>query len=343
MEKNINNAVFEDFMKKNEYKINFENKDRENLEIGFSKDILSKIRELLKKGGGFWTAILTIPVFFSIMYIIINSLYKISMKKKFNLPTKYFNVDLTEGLYSFSLLVFILIFLYIMKYMIEKTMDDISKIGKLLYIFYLIIQFLFIMVIYIYFYSIIKSFRIEEFWNEVFSIVFIVWTVFFFSNFLLKNKVSKGMLYFSINCLILYLIYSEDLMSIIFWLLSYFSFYIFARKDNIIDGEKYKFKTFLTILYHFIYFLYLPIYFLFSSYIIVMSEKTDYEILKINEEDKVVITTYEGNYLIADFNIFQDISTITIDTENYKLIDVVSDKIENIQYKDFKDFKYIYR
>ena len=342
MEKNINNAVFEDFMKKNEYKINFENKDRENLEIGFSKDILSKIRELLKKGGGFWTAILTIPVFFSIMYIIINSLYKISMKKKFNLPTKYFNVDLTEGLYSFSLLVFILIFLYIMKYMIEKTMDDISKIGKLLYIFYLIIQFLFIMVIYIYFYSIIKSFRIEEFWNEVFSIVFIVWTVFFFSNFLLKNKVSKGMLYFSINCLILYLIYSEDLMSIIFWLLSYFSFYIFARKDNIIDGEKYKFKTFLTILYHFIYFLYLPIYFLFSSYIIVMSEKTDYEILKINEEDKVVITTYEGNYLIADFNIFQDISTITIDTENYKLIDVVSDKIEKIQYKDFKDFKYIY-
>ena len=26
MEKNINNAVFENFMKKNEYKINFENK-----------------------------------------------------------------------------------------------------------------------------------------------------------------------------------------------------------------------------------------------------------------------------------------------------------------------------
>ena len=328
MKKNINNAVFEDFMKKNEYKINFKNKDRENLEIGFSKDILSKIRELLKEGGGFWTAILTIPVFFSIMYIIINSLYKISMKKKFNFPIKYFNVDLTESLYSFSVLIFALTFLYIIKYTID--------------IVYWFIQFLFIMIIFSYFYSIIKSFRIEDFWNEVFSIVFIIWTVFFFSNFLLKNKVSKGMLYFSINCLILYLIYSEDLMSIIFWLLSYFSFYIFARKDNIIYGEKYKFKTFLTILYHFIYFLYLPIYFLFSSYIIVMSEKTDYEILKINEEDKVVITTYEGNYLIADFNIFQDISTITIDTENYKLIDVVSDKIENIQYKDFKDFKYIY-
>ena len=74
----------------------------------------------------------------------------------------------------------------------------------------------------------------------------------------------------------------------------------------------------------------------------IMTEKTEYEIIKINEEDKVVITTYEGKYLIADFNIFQDISTITIDTENYKLIDVVSDKIEKIQYKDFKDFKYIY-
>ncbi|MDH2315899.1 hypothetical protein QB907_09100 [Fusobacterium nucleatum] len=341
MEKNINNAVFEDFMKKNEYKINFENKDRKNLEIGFSKDILSKIRELLKEGGGFWTAILTIPIFFSIMYIITNSLYKISMKKKFNLPTKYFNVDLTEGLYSFSFLVFILIFLYIMKYMIEKTMDDISKIGKLLYIFYLIIQFLFIMVIYIYFYSIIKSFKVESLWGEVFLEIFIIWTVFFFSNFLLENKISKGILYFSINCFIFSLIYSEDLISIIFCLLSYFSFCIFAIKDNIIDGKKYKFKTFLTILYRFIYFLYLPIYFLFSSYIIVMSEKTEYEIIKINEEDKIVITTYEGKYLIADFNIFQDISTITIDTENYKLIDVVSDKIEKIQYKDFKDFKCI--
>ena len=188
MEKNINNAVFEDFMKKNEYKINFENKDRENLEIGFSKDILSKIRELLKKGGGFWTAILTIPVFFSIMYIIINSLYKISMKKKFNFPIKYFNVDLTESLYSFSVLIFALTFLYIIKYTIEKTMDDISKKGKLIYIVYWFMQFLFIMIIFSYFYSIIKSFRIEEFWNEVFSIVFIVWTVFFFSNFLLKNK-----------------------------------------------------------------------------------------------------------------------------------------------------------
>ena len=72
-----------------------------------------------------------------------------------------------------------------------------------------------------------------------------------------------------------------------------------------------------------------------------MTEKTEYEIIKINEEDKIVITTYEGKYLIADFNIFQDISTITIDTENYKLIDVVSDKIEKIQYKDFKDFKCI--
>ena len=257
MEKNINNAVFENFMKKNEYKINFENKDRENLEIGFSKDILSKIRELLKEGGGFWTAILTIPIFFSIMYIITNSLYKISMKKKFNLPTKYFNVDLTEGLYSFSLLVFILIFLYIMKYMIEKTMDDISKIGKLLYIFYLIIQFLFIMVMYIYFYSIIKSFKIERLWGKVFLEIFIIWTVFFFSNFLLENKISKGILYFSINCLIFYLIYSEDLMSIIFWFLSYFSFQIFARKDNIIDGKKYKFKTALTILYRFIYFFHL--------------------------------------------------------------------------------------
>ena len=337
MEKNINNAVFEDFMKKNEYKINFENKDRKNLEIGFSKDILSKIRELLKEGGGFWTAILTIPIFFSIMYIITNSLYKISMKKKFNLPTKYFNVDLTEGLYSFSFLVFILIFLYIIKYMIEKTMDDISKIGKLLYIFYLIMQFLVIMVIYIYFYSIIKSFKVESLWGEVFLEIFIIWTVFFFSNFLLENKISKGILYFSINCFIFSLIYSEDLISIIFCLLSYFSFCIFAIKDNIIDGKKYKFKTFLTILYRFIYFLYLPIYFLFSSYIIVMSEKTDYEILKIDNEKKVVITTYEDKYLIADCILNENNEIIIIDKEKYNFVNINSEQIEGIQYKKFKE------
>ncbi|WP_339126877.1 hypothetical protein LDJ89_01040 [Fusobacterium nucleatum] len=67
--------------------------------------------------------------------------------------------------------------------------------------------------------------------------------------------------------------------------------------------------------------------------------KTDYEIFYKDNEPKVIITIYADKYLIADCDIYQDTSIIIINTENYEFVDISSDKIENIQYKDFK---YVY-
>ena len=68
-----------------------------------------------------------------------------------------------------------------------------------------------------------------------------------------------------------------------------------------------------------------------------MSEKTDYEILKIDNEKKVVITTYEDKYLIADCILNENNEIIIIDKEKYNFVNINSEQIEGIQYKKFKE------
>lgn len=71
--------------------------------------------------------------------------------------------------------------------------------------------------------------------------------------------------------------------------------------------------------------------------------KTDYEILYQNgKEVRVIITTYEGNYLIADGKIDYDKDKnnkerkrLNIYTNNYKFIKI--EEVENIKYIKFDE------
>lgn len=101
-----------------------------------------------------------------------------------------------------------------------------------------------------------------------------------------------------------------------------------------IESEKLKIKINLKTL-NFIYcFLYIIL-----SIGTSIKVKTNYEIFYKDNKPKVIITIYTDKYLIADCDIYQDTSIIIINTENYEFVDINSDKIENIQYKDFK---YVY-
>lgn len=79
------------------------------------------------------------------------------------------------------------------------------------------------------------------------------------------------------------------------------------------------------------------LHFLFMVCLLFLSEKTDYEILKIDNEKKVVITTYEDKYLIADCIINENNKIIIIDKEKYNFVNINSEHIKGIQYKKFKE------
>lgn len=65
----------------------------------------------------------------------------------------------------------------------------------------------------------------------------------------------------------------------------------------------------------------------------VVPKEEKYEIFYEGKEPKVIITTYEGKYLIMDGYINQ--KELTIYTEKYKLIDI--NEVEFIEYKNFNN------
>ena len=67
----------------------------------------------------------------------------------------------------------------------------------------------------------------------------------------------------------------------------------------------------------------------------VVPKEEKYEIFYEGKEPKVIITTYEGKYLIMDGYINQ--KELTIYTEKYKFIDI--NKVEFIKYKNFNNVK----
>jgi hypothetical protein len=66
-----------------------------------------------------------------------------------------------------------------------------------------------------------------------------------------------------------------------------------------------------------------------------MTERFKYEIFYKDNESKVIITTYEGKYLIMNCYINQ--KELTVYTEEYKFLDI--NEVEFIEYKNFNDVK----
>lgn len=138
-----------------------------------------------------------------------------------------------------------------------------------------------------------------------------------FSSILLLFFVELSFLNVLANIYILFIF----IAFIIFYILLFF---ISFKNKNII----------LTKIRYLIYFIHLLFYIIFVSYYWqIISSK--YEIFYKDNELKLVITTYEGKYLIMDGYINQ--KELTIYTEKYKFIDI--NEVEFIQYKNFNNVK----
>ena len=330
--KNYNNFSYHQYQeieKKENEKIEDFQSDFTSNEIG--KDIFNKLLRLIKKEV-FWVAI---PLIFSIIYFILNISYKFSMRNKFNLPMEYFKVDLIETLIYLFLSIIFMFFFLLFLYMLKKTINEIFSKEIIKDIIYIILQFIFIIVIIGIFSILLQSFMVESSMIEKVLEIFVIWTIFFISNFFSEDVLEKGILYFSINCFLFswtFYQYSQYI-SFIFLGLFFIFFIIFFTNDMWqVDIELY-----FIFFYVVIYLLYVLFYFIFIIYIasFVMTERIKYEIFYKDKKTKVIITAYEGKYLITDCRIDYKNNKLIINTEDYEFIDI--NEAKKISYISFNE------
>lgn len=318
------------------HKINEENHNNKDEVQKPSEKVLEekgkRIKEIFipKSPSEFWTLTLSIPILLSIAYFIVDACYKIIMGNRFNLPNEYFKVDLIKYLYNLTLIIIPIILLFFKIKIINFLIFPIILIFGILIItndFFLLI-FIFIILTFLFFMII----KLEEY-LEIESNL---------DKWILRVSLTFGIIYYIFLKIInfiqkkyYYFLFSTNkyiyIIGIIIIAISFFVVYEYEK-----ESEKSKIKINLkTKTLNFIYcFLYIIL-----SIGTSIKVKTDYEIFYKDNKPKVIITIYTDKYLIADCDIYQDTSIIIINTENYEFVDISSDKIENIQYKDFK---YVY-
>lgn len=329
MEKERNNIITKNIKNYNNYHKYQEGEKKENEKIEdfqndftsneIGKDIFNKLLRLIKKEV-FWAAV---PLIFSTIYFILNISYKFSMKNKFNLPMEYFKVDLIETLIYLFLSIIFMGILLLLLYMLKKVINDIFNKDIIKDIIYILLQFIFINIIIGVLFILLQSFMVERFMIEEISIIFVVWIIFFISNFLSENILEKGILYFSINCFLFSWIFYQYSQYISFIFLGlFFMFFLIFFTNNMWQVD---IQLFFIFSYAIIYLFYIPFYLIFIIYIasFVMTERTEYEIFYKDRESKIIITTYGDKYLIMDCDYDKKQNQITtIYTKNYEFIDI---------------------
>ena len=88
--------------------ISFQIKEKQENNNQTSKENIIKP----KSASEFWTLTLNLPIMFSIVYFIVDTIYKYKMKEKFYLPSEYFSIDFKNTVFYmiFSIIVLPLLF-----------------------------------------------------------------------------------------------------------------------------------------------------------------------------------------------------------------------------------------
>ncbi|WP_339121687.1 hypothetical protein [Fusobacterium nucleatum] len=320
-------------LKKN-LKISFQIKEKQENNNQTSKENIIKP----KSASEFWTLTLNLPIMFSIVYFIVDTIYKYKMKEKFYLPSEYFSID-------FKNTVFYMIFSIIVLPLLFWVWFKDNNMNKKLISMICIILFFFI---------INKLLKLEIFILYVLFYLLVLFSTFFFFIMYLEKRLIKIIILFFLLFLLIKMPYflfflkecytkiknipNEIFYGVIILIIIINLISIIFVNKNIRKKENTKNLIFLFFIYYYIVIL------LFSGYLMpeIMTEKNNYEILYQNgKEVRVVIATYEDKYLIAD-GIIEDIEDknnnkkiLNINTDNYKFIKI--EEAENIQYLKFDE------
>ena len=326
-------------LKKN-LKISFQIKEKQENNNQTSKENIIKP----KSASEFWTLTLNLPIMFSIVYFIVDTIYKYKMKEKFYLPSEYFSIDFKNTVFYMIFSIIVLPLLFWVWFKDNKDNKD-NNMNKKLISMICIILFFFI---------INKLLKLEIFILYVLFYLLVLFSTFFFFIMYLEKRLIKIIILFFLLFLLIKMPYflfflkecytkiknipNEIFYGVIILIIIINLISIIFVNKNIRKKENTKNLIFLFFIYYYIVIL------LFSGYLMpeIMTEKNNYEILYQNgKEVRVVIATYEDKYLIAD-GIIEDIEDknnnkkiLNINTDNYKFIKI--EEAENIQYRKFDE------
>lgn len=285
---------------------------KKNKEKKILENVVDWLKKLLKIEL-FW---IIIPIVSSMMYFIINGYYQIESAERFYLPGEYFNVPLSKVFLYLFLFLGIPILLLVMKMLFEKAevnfeSSSIKNIQISLKIMIILgIEYMLFILFYIKVLSEIETFYENSSLFFLFEIFF--WAIHFFLIFsLLCKKIRLS--YLNLLWSILFICILKDMsVGLIFSITTIILVEISLEKEDMII-----IIIIVDCIMHVILFLYL----------IFGVPPKDYEIFYKDNKPKVIITTYEGKYLIMDCDYDKDKVEITnIYRKNYEFIEMTEAK-----------------
>lgn len=290
----------------------YEIQKNQSLKKNVLKNTVDWLKKLLKIEL-FW---IIIPIVSSMMYFIINGYYQIESAERFYLPGEYFNVPLSKVFLYLFLFLGIPILLLVMKMLFEKAevnfeSSSIKNIQISLKIMIILgIEYMLFILFYIKVLSEIETFYENSSLFFLFEIFF--WAIHFFLIFsLLCKKIRLS--YLNLLWSILFICILKDMsVGLIFSITTIILVEISLEKEDMII-----IIIIVDCIMHVILFLYL----------IFGVPPKDYEIFYKDNKPKVIITTYEGKYLIMDCDYDKDKVEITnIYRKNYEFIEMTEAK-----------------
>ncbi len=242
---------------------------------------------------------LLIVIILEIFFILFVYYNKVKLIDKMN---KFLQINTIENIADIIIVIIITAGIFFITYFLSKNILEMKICFYLNY-------FLFIGIF---------SFFIPEYKCSIF---FLSANIYYF--LLLKNFI-KFCFIISLYCMGLYFsIINSSFIPLICTGIIIFLIFL-SRKINLYSK---KIKIVLTILYFLLAILIIMIYYLTIN-------ESGYEIFSRKEEKYVILTIYDGKYLIAKYT--ENKNSNVINTENYEFIDMRN--VENIKYENSKTF-----
>ena len=243
---------------------------------------------------------LLIVIILEIFFILFVYYNKVKLIDKMN---KFLQINTIENIADIIIVIIITAGIFFITYFLSKNILEMKICFYLNY-------FLFIGIF---------SFFIPEYKCSIFFLSANIYYFLPLKNFIkfcfIISLCSMGLYFFITNSSFIPPIYTGITIFLIF----------LSRK---IDPYSKKIKIVLTILYFLLAILIIMIYYLTIN-------ESGYEIFSRKEEKYVILTIYDGKYLIAKYT--ENENSNVINTENYEFIDIRN--VENIKYENSKTFE----
>ena len=348
--KRTEKSWYEKILKKNSGETDFQeiikidyNKNKSVQNEDSLQNNLDKIMSFFKEKLGNSNFLGVISTLFGIVFFIVNQIYKLTISKKYILPSDYFNIDI--GNTVFYLIGSIILIPFFISLLVKSKWRRTNILIYIILVF--IVTFIFIkteklfLCITLYIVALYGAFYVFNifFKRKIIKIIIFIISLFSMIYSLLIIDMNLEILKnLDILNKILKQIPIELFLSIIIPIILVSLYSAFYE----IEFDKEEIKEKVSNHFFILYYILLLVFSLYFIPIIIL-RKTNYEIFYKNNEPKVIITTYEGKYLIMDCDYDKDKVEITnIYRKNYEFIEMTKAKglqyIESNKVPEIKNF-----